>query len=261
MATNVYLNWACDKEHKKEHVSFSNFVKKFDITDKKSANEAYLSLIRSRHIRENRRKRLHERYRVFRERNEDIFWERRALKIADRRLLINSAIVAKKTAIMNQKAGVKETSSGFEWNSIRSASSEDTSLTWGRLMTQMMTDGDESESEVEAETSSAGSIAGMAPAATLVDEILESTKRKKSSTNIIAAESGEGNARKLRKDLANLEEPSSRFSSAQRPPTNSRIPRPTTSIPTLTAAKNVTKRKNSAIVEPWRSVVEQLLEK
>ncbi|KAG0352049.1 hypothetical protein BGZ54_002983, partial [Gamsiella multidivaricata] len=113
IATNIYLNWACNKERKKEHASSPNFVKKFDFTDKESANEAYLSFISSHRIRENRRRELHEAYKVFRERNEDIFWERRALEIADRRLLINSAIVAKKTAAMAQKASIKEASSGF----------------------------------------------------------------------------------------------------------------------------------------------------
>ncbi|KAG0011249.1 hypothetical protein BGZ80_000825 [Entomortierella chlamydospora] len=163
MAANIYLNWACNKAHKKEHVSFSNFVKKFDITDKESANEAYLSLINSDHIRENRRKRLGDAYRVFRERNEDIFWERRALKIADRRLLINSAIVAKKTAIMNQKAGVKETSSGF-----RRYQSDLEAI----YDSDEVIDDDESESEAEAETNSAGSIA-----------VVESMKQKRSNTN------------------------------------------------------------------------------
>ncbi|KAG0262826.1 hypothetical protein BG011_009657 [Mortierella polycephala] len=73
MATNAYLNWACDKEHKKEHVSFSNFVKTFDIIDMESANRAHLSLNSSHRIRENRRKRLYEAYKEFRERNEVIF--------------------------------------------------------------------------------------------------------------------------------------------------------------------------------------------
>ncbi|KAF9387789.1 hypothetical protein BGX21_000471 [Mortierella sp. AD011] len=52
----------------------------------------------------------------------------------------------------------------------------------------------------------------------------ESIKRKRSSTNTVVAKAG-------------------------------------VALPTLTAAKSVAKRKNSAIVEPWRSVVEQLLEK
>ncbi|KAF9993352.1 hypothetical protein BGZ80_005332 [Entomortierella chlamydospora] len=68
-------------------------------------------------------------------------------------------------------------------------------------------------------------------------------------------------SRMSQEDLTNPEEPSSSSSSALHPPTKSRIPRPTTALPTLTAAKSVAKRKNSAIVEPWRSVVEQLLEK
>ncbi|KAF9181538.1 hypothetical protein BGZ51_005376 [Haplosporangium sp. Z 767] len=113
MATNAYLKWTYDKERKKEYVSFVNFVKKFDITDKESANRAYFSLISSSNIRGSRRKRVHEKYEEFRQRNVNAFWGQRALKAADRKLLVNSVIIAKETAVMNQRAGVKETSSEF----------------------------------------------------------------------------------------------------------------------------------------------------
>ncbi|KAF8984441.1 hypothetical protein BGZ46_007996 [Entomortierella lignicola] len=68
-------------------------------------------------------------------------------------------------------------------------------------------------------------------------------------------------SRKSQENLTNPEEPSSSSSSALHSPTKSRIPRPTTVLPTLATEKSVAKRKNSAIIEPWRSVVEQLLEK
>ncbi|KAF8923985.1 hypothetical protein BGZ58_002313 [Dissophora ornata] len=67
-------------------------------------------------------------------------------------------------------------------------------------------------------------------------------------------------SRNLREDLANPEEHSSSSSSAPHSPTKSKTPSPTTTLPILTA-NGVAKRKNSTIVEPWRSVVEQLLEK
>ncbi|KAF9417759.1 hypothetical protein BGZ94_009868 [Podila epigama] len=144
MATNLYLAWATDKEHEKEHVSFSNFVKKFDITDKKSANEAFLSLISSPRLRETRRKRLQDAYKKFRERHEDIFWERRALKVADRRLLINCATIAKETAVIAQKASIKETSSGFRRYQSNSKTIEDSD--------DEVIDDDVTDSEGEAET-------------------------------------------------------------------------------------------------------------
>ncbi|KAI8600496.1 hypothetical protein EDD21DRAFT_377036 [Dissophora ornata] len=88
----------------------------------------------------------------------------------------------------------------------------------------------------------------------------KSTKRKRSNTNAVAAEAGMVTSRNLREDLANPEEHSSSSSSAPHSPTKSKTPSPTTTLPILTA-NGVAKRKNSTIVEPWRSVVEQLLEK
>ncbi|KAF9367259.1 hypothetical protein BGX21_007638, partial [Mortierella sp. AD011] len=56
MATSaLYLEWANDKKPRKAHVSFPNFVKMFDLTDKETAIEAFLSLISSSVLRETRR--------------------------------------------------------------------------------------------------------------------------------------------------------------------------------------------------------------
>ncbi|KAF9424434.1 hypothetical protein BGZ76_003539 [Entomortierella beljakovae] len=61
-----------------EHMSFSTFVRKFDITDKETASE------------------------------------RRAHRAADKRLLTDYAIIAKETAVIAQKASIKETIFGLE---------------------------------------------------------------------------------------------------------------------------------------------------
>ncbi|KAF9345756.1 hypothetical protein BGX34_004508, partial [Mortierella sp. NVP85] len=114
MATALHLAWATDKKPKKEHVSFPNFVRKFDITDRKTASEAFSSLISSIHLRQTRRNKLQAAYKTFRERHEDTFWERRALTVADKRLVTTSATIAKETAVIAQKASIKETVSGFK---------------------------------------------------------------------------------------------------------------------------------------------------
>ncbi|KAI8605968.1 hypothetical protein EDD21DRAFT_362174 [Dissophora ornata] len=107
MSATLYLNWALNIEPKKEHVSFVNFVRKFDFTNRDVAHKAYLSLIESQHIRQCRRKRLLEAYNSFRARNEEGFW-------AERALLVNSAIAAKKSAVMIQEAGLQEADSGLQ---------------------------------------------------------------------------------------------------------------------------------------------------
>ncbi|KAF9934130.1 hypothetical protein BGZ65_003874, partial [Modicella reniformis] len=109
MPTERYLEWATDKKPKKEHVSFPNFVKRFDIYDKDTANEKFSSLIGSSRLRDGRRNKLRKAYNNFLERYEDSFWEQRALKVASRRLKINFAIAAKETAVIIQNTSVKET--------------------------------------------------------------------------------------------------------------------------------------------------------
>ncbi|KAF9115716.1 hypothetical protein BGW39_002972 [Mortierella sp. 14UC] len=107
MSANLFLNWALKVEPKKEHVSFVNFVRKFDFTERDVAHEAYLSLIGSQHIRQCRRKQLHEAYNSFRARNEEGFW-------AERALLVSSANAAKKSVVMIQEAGLLEAGSGLQ---------------------------------------------------------------------------------------------------------------------------------------------------
>lgn len=144
MATNEYLVWARSKEPKKEHVSFRNFVIKFCFTDKESAHEAYLSLIDSQHIRKRRRIKLHNAYKLLKDRSEAGFWESRALKTADHMLLVTSATVAKKSGAMIQKAGLREANSGLKRYS--SELSDVESL-------EVIDDSDENESEPDEEVS------------------------------------------------------------------------------------------------------------
>ncbi|KAF9112814.1 hypothetical protein BGX27_002742 [Mortierella sp. AM989] len=175
MANNLYINWALKKKPNKEHVTFVNFVKKFGFTNKKSANEAYLSLINSKHIRQKRQKKLHGAYMAFQERSEDSFWTGRALEIADRMLLVNSAIVAKKTGVIVQDAGFREAKSGlrrypnntesdFESLEVIDDSDDSTSL-------EVIDDSDDSVSEVDAGDSA--STAGDVTAQEDVDKVLD----------------------------------------------------------------------------------------
>lgn len=85
----------------------SSFYWSLDFTKRDIAHEACLSLIESQHIRHCRRKQLQEAYNSFRARSEERFW-------AERALLVSSAIVAKKSAVMIQKAGLLEVGSGLQ---------------------------------------------------------------------------------------------------------------------------------------------------
>ncbi|KAG0041367.1 hypothetical protein BGZ83_001892 [Gryganskiella cystojenkinii] len=114
MTTAEHYDWLFNKQPKKEHVSLQNFVIKFGFTDQKSTNEAYLLLIISPRIRESRRTRLQDAFKLFKQRNETKFWESRNLKTADHRLLVNSATIAKKTGIIIQETGFQEASSGLK---------------------------------------------------------------------------------------------------------------------------------------------------
>ena len=114
MSETSYLKWARKCEPGKEHVSFKNFVRKFDFTDKKAAHNAYSSLIESHLIRKSRRDHLRRAYSTFWARNEEMFWAHRTLDIAERALRINTAVVAKRSAIAAQNAGLREATAAFE---------------------------------------------------------------------------------------------------------------------------------------------------
>ncbi|KAG0006576.1 hypothetical protein BGZ65_006434 [Modicella reniformis] len=139
MSTASFLTWALNKVPKKEHVTFTNFVKKFGFTTKESANEAYITLINSTNICQRRQMKLHESYKLFLERQEDGFWADRTLKTTDHMLLVNSAVIAKKAGTMIQEAGLLEANSGLG-RYLSDLKTEDESL-------EVLDDTDDSESE------------------------------------------------------------------------------------------------------------------
>ncbi|KAK3823340.1 MAG: hypothetical protein J3Q66DRAFT_397809 [Benniella sp.] len=94
------------QETQKEHVSLPDFVKKFDITDRDKANEAFLTLISCTHLRESRRNQLQAAFKLSRERNENTFRERRALRVTDKSLMTSSADVAKEAAVIAQNSKI-----------------------------------------------------------------------------------------------------------------------------------------------------------
>ncbi|KAG0350235.1 hypothetical protein BGZ54_003944, partial [Gamsiella multidivaricata] len=119
---------------------------KFDFTGKGIAHEAYLSLIESQNIRQCRQKRLREAYNSFRARNEAHFWADRAFESAKRELLVNSAIVAKKSAVMIQEADLQEATSGTQ----RYPSDLDSNI----AHLEALDNSDDSKAEIEAEVTS-----------------------------------------------------------------------------------------------------------
>ncbi|KAG0233667.1 hypothetical protein BGW41_001419, partial [Actinomortierella wolfii] len=114
MSYNVYLSWALNKDPNKEHVSFRNFVVNFGLTNKEGAHEAYESLINSTQIRKRRREKLQQAYLTFQQRDAGAFWADRALKTADRMLLVTNATTSKQAGVEIQRAGLQEANSGLK---------------------------------------------------------------------------------------------------------------------------------------------------
>ncbi|KAF9420078.1 hypothetical protein BGZ76_004131, partial [Entomortierella beljakovae] len=118
MAINQYVNWALGK-HTKD-VSYPNFVKQFDFTNKGSADEEYMSVITSSHFNQRRQRKLRDSYEAFQKRSDESFWANRNLEIANRMLALNSATVAKKAGVEVQDAGLREATLGLRKNSSKS---------------------------------------------------------------------------------------------------------------------------------------------
>ncbi|KAG9061325.1 hypothetical protein KI688_007303 [Linnemannia hyalina] len=90
-----------NKESGKEHVSFGNFVRHFDLTDRDSATKAYTALIDSPLLRSERRNKLQSAFRDFLDNHAERFW-------AELESQVCSEITAKQAGATAQKVGVKQ---------------------------------------------------------------------------------------------------------------------------------------------------------
>ncbi|KAI8350254.1 hypothetical protein B0O80DRAFT_133731 [Mortierella sp. GBAus27b] len=105
-ASRVHLKWALEKEPGKEHVTFGNFVRHFNLADRQSASDAFTLLVESTEISRDRQQRLWEAYKYFCEHHAERFW-------AERSLQINSEVSAKQAGALSQNVGVKQSEIGY----------------------------------------------------------------------------------------------------------------------------------------------------
>ncbi|KAG0195455.1 hypothetical protein BGX28_001335, partial [Mortierella sp. GBA30] len=98
---SCHIDWALEKKAGKEHVLLPNFVRKFEFTDKDSANRAFSALIGSNNLRQSRRLNLQRLFTEFQQNLEESFW-------TDHTLKISTNITTKQTATAVQKSGTKQ---------------------------------------------------------------------------------------------------------------------------------------------------------
>ncbi|KAI1288593.1 hypothetical protein EDD11_009896, partial [Mortierella claussenii] len=102
----IHLRWVQDKVSGVEHVTFENFVQKFNLSDRQLATDMYAALVHSEEIRSFRRKKLQGSFKEFQAHHENIFW-------SQRKLHISSEITANDAAVDLQEAAVKQSRKGY----------------------------------------------------------------------------------------------------------------------------------------------------
>ncbi|KAG0275688.1 hypothetical protein BGZ96_003690 [Linnemannia gamsii] len=98
------------EQHENEHVSFTSFVQKFELSDLQDAQDAYEALIDSTRLKTLRRQSLNTTYNTFKKHGLRRFWPNHLLKMERRETKTNFDITAAKTARIVQDASLKETS-------------------------------------------------------------------------------------------------------------------------------------------------------
>ncbi|KAG0199797.1 hypothetical protein BGX33_011389 [Mortierella sp. NVP41] len=96
---SAHIVWALDKVLGKEHVSFANFVRRFDLSDEESATRAFELLLESPNIRSHRREKMKKAFKDFQDNNRSKFWAERALQV-------NTEVAVNRAGIVMQDAGV-----------------------------------------------------------------------------------------------------------------------------------------------------------
>ncbi|KAF9143749.1 hypothetical protein BGX30_014907 [Mortierella sp. GBA39] len=70
----THIKWALEKLPGKEHVSFGNFIRHFNLNDRNSASQAFALLIGSRLIRNDRWEKLQKAFQDFYDHHAERFW-------------------------------------------------------------------------------------------------------------------------------------------------------------------------------------------
>ncbi|KAF9901171.1 hypothetical protein BX616_002346 [Lobosporangium transversale] len=134
-----HLEWAIEKAAGKEHVFFTTFVKRFKFTDKEYAKRAYMQLIQSRYLRQDRREKLLQSYQEFEKSNEETFWSKYMLDVMTR-------VTMNQTAASAQRAGSKLAAAKYDCaiNNLRDSDIPETGQsTKGKRMFQDRSEGND----------------------------------------------------------------------------------------------------------------------
>ncbi|KAF9190139.1 hypothetical protein BGZ49_003733 [Haplosporangium sp. Z 27] len=103
----THLKWALEKSPGKEHVSFGNFVRHFNLSDKEAASQAFTLLVNSELIRSERRAKLQTAFKDFALHHEERFW-------AERDIQISSEVTAKQAGVKSQRVGIKQSGIAYD---------------------------------------------------------------------------------------------------------------------------------------------------
>lgn len=106
MSSPGHLRWVLDKVKGEEHVTFENFVRNFNCTERRLATRTYAKLIDSDEIRSRRREKLRESFNDFLNHRQEIFW-------SERRLEVSSEIVANDAGVSVKETGGVTSRDGF----------------------------------------------------------------------------------------------------------------------------------------------------
>lgn len=87
----------------KEHVLFSNFVRRFDLSNKESATQSFLALLNSTNIRTSRQEKLKKAFRYFQDHREKRFWAERILEVNTEKTVSQAGVIVQDAGVMKAK--------------------------------------------------------------------------------------------------------------------------------------------------------------
>ncbi|KAG0308019.1 hypothetical protein BGZ99_001302, partial [Dissophora globulifera] len=96
-----HLRWALDKAPGQEHVLFPNFVRRFDLNDRQSAENQFELLLNSSSIRIQRRQTIKKAFRDFQLHRQVKFW-------AERKLKLKTTVTALQAGVVTHDMGIKQ---------------------------------------------------------------------------------------------------------------------------------------------------------
>ncbi|KAF9996067.1 hypothetical protein BGZ80_007355, partial [Entomortierella chlamydospora] len=104
--------WALEQKDK-EHVYLTNFVARFDLTNRESATEMFEHLIQSSNLPNKRRGFIASEYHKFQLHHADKFWAKHSLALAKQYLKLNSERTSKELACAAQDTAIYDAKTAY----------------------------------------------------------------------------------------------------------------------------------------------------